>query len=184
MMLSGFKMPLQKPMLGVVNQQCPLSSEAEVEHHFDEIGSDISIPQAVRKAALEAPGVVDPPLLLAFRCQHARLVHNDQIAMRRKVGNEIRVIHDTVDRMEELRIEPVRRGVFDLGPLQRAIVHQTKVGINSEIRERVGRRSEPIKELLQVSLGNVANARAGSNDERQRQPASSRWCGERLSPDI
>ena len=87
--------------------------------------------------------------------------------MRCKVGDEIRVVHDAVDRMEELGIELVGRGVVDLGPFHGAVVHQTKIGVNGEIRERVGRRSEPIEELLQVSLGNVADSRAGANDERQ-----------------
>ena len=166
-------------MLGVVNQQCPLPFEAEVEHHFDEIGGHISISQAIRQAALEVPGVVDPPLLLAFGGQDPRLVHDDQIAMRRKVGDEIRVIHDAVDRMEELGIELAGRGVVDLGPFHGAVVHQAQVGVNGEVRERVGGGGQPIEELLQVGLGNVSDARAGPNDAASGQPASFRWCGGR-----
>ena len=122
------------------------------------------------------PGVVDPPLLLTLRGQNPHLIHDDQIAMGCQVGHEIRVVHDAVDRMQELRIELARYRVVDLRPFHGAIVHQAEVGIDGEVGERVGRRGQAIEEFLQVGLGDIPMpapaARSGSG-----RPASFRWCG-------
>ena len=70
--------------------------------------------------------------------------------------------------MEELGIELVGRRVVDLGPFHGAIVHQAKVGVDGQVRERVGGGGQPIEELLQMGLGNVADACPRPNEKRQR----------------
>ena len=163
----GVQDVFQTPMGGIIDQQRPLPFEAEIKHHLDEIRRDLAISQAIRQAALEVSDVVNLPLFLAFRGQNPGLVHNHQLAVRREMGHDIRVVHDAVDRMEELGIELAGRGVVDMRPFHGTVVHEAEVSVHGQVGERVGRRRQPIEELLQMALGNVADARTGPHDQRQ-----------------
>src|SRR5208283_3740927 len=89
----------------VIDEQSTSSPKTQVKNDFEEIGNHGGASEAIGAAVGEGRRIVEFPFPPAPRRQQSVPVHEDEIALGRQVGTQFAMCQDTMDRMEELRVE-------------------------------------------------------------------------------